>query len=189
MALSQLSQLRMAKGARDRVEGMEEGMEGRAIAFTTRPQYQTIYPAIKIVSERFGNLWVRGKRYAIDFVAWPRHFVNGQERRPFASCCSSFHPSSFHLYPWMKVSIRLTAVTLERKMSYLVSFFDRIVLGQLLDSLTLPSFFNSCTRQTLLIRIKRALEGNNNNNNNVEIVTQNIVCERYISQRDDSRIR
>lgn len=88
------------------------------------------------------------------------------------------------------MSIRLTAVTLERKMSYLVSFFDRIVLRQLLDSLTLPSFFNSCTRQTLLIRIKRALEGNNNNNNNVEIVTQNIVCERYIfHMRDDSRIR
>lgn len=114
------------------VEGMEEGMEGRAIAFTTRPQYQTIYPAIKIVSERFGNLWVRGKRYAIDFVAWPRHFVNGQGRRPFVPCCSSFHPSSFHLYSWMKVPIGLTAVTFRRKMSYLTSLFDHITFSNLI---------------------------------------------------------
>lgn len=150
MALSQHSQLRMAKGARDRVEGMEEGMEGRAIAFTTRPQYQTIYPAIKIVSERFGNLWVRGKRYAIDFVAWPRHFVNGQGRRPFVPCCSSFHPSSFHLYPSMKVPIRLTTVTFGRKMSYLVSLFyhAHLLSRACLVSLTL----SNCLYYTLIIK-------------------------------------
>lgn len=153
MALSQLSQLWTAEGERDRVEAMEEGMEGRAIAFTTRPQYQTIYPAIKIVSERFGNLWVRGKRYAIDFVAWPRHFVNGQGRRPFASRSSSFHPSSFHLYPWMKVPIRLTLVTLRRKISYLVLLFDHIILPQILNSLTL-FLFNIIMRLIVFIRVK-----------------------------------